>query len=157
MNESPARTAQPPGPWKLHDAKARFSELVRLVSEAGPQHATVNGNEKAVPLPELRRKQPAPAVIDFLAAQPLHQLYVSPVTFAEIRYGIELLADARQLGREPFDRRDRIVFQLALRDKYRGGQRYAPRTPKGHGDASALSGGRDASDLTHPQAFGAGK
>ena len=34
--------------WKLHDAKARFSELVRLAGEAGPQHITVNGKEKAV-------------------------------------------------------------------------------------------------------------
>ncbi len=47
-------------------------------------------------LSELRRKQPAPAVIDFVAAQPLHQLYVSTVTFAEIRYGIELLDDAER-------------------------------------------------------------
>ncbi|WP_295879896.1 type II toxin-antitoxin system VapC family toxin [uncultured Thiohalocapsa sp.] len=44
-------------------------------------------------LSELRRRQPAPAVVDFIAAQPLHQLHVSTVTFAEIRYGIELLAD----------------------------------------------------------------
>jgi predicted nucleic acid-binding protein len=47
-------------------------------------------------LSELRRKQPAPEVIDFVAAQPLHQLHVSTVTFAEIRYGIELLTDAER-------------------------------------------------------------
>lgn len=47
-------------------------------------------------LSELRRKQPAPAVLDFVAAQPLHQLHVSTITFAEIRYDIELLADAER-------------------------------------------------------------
>jgi predicted nucleic acid-binding protein len=35
-------------------------------------------------------------VIDFVAAQPLHELHVSTVTFAEIRYGIELLDDAER-------------------------------------------------------------
>jgi len=43
-------------------------------------------------LSELRRPQPAPAVVAFISAQPLNQLYVSEVTFAEIRFGIELIA-----------------------------------------------------------------
>ena len=47
-------------------------------------------------LSELRRKQPAPGVLDFVAAQPLHQLHGSTITFAEIRYDIELLADAER-------------------------------------------------------------
>ena len=42
---------------------------------------------------ELRRKQPEPAVERFVAEQPLRNLYVSDVTFAEIRFGIELIAD----------------------------------------------------------------
>jgi prevent-host-death family protein len=50
MSETPTQIAEPPGPWKLQDAKARFSELVRLAGEAGPQHVTVNGKEKAVVL-----------------------------------------------------------------------------------------------------------
>jgi antitoxin Phd len=32
----------------LQDAKARFSELVRRAAEQGPQHVTVNGEERAV-------------------------------------------------------------------------------------------------------------
>ena len=40
----------------------------------------------------MRRPQPAPAVVAFVSAQPLSQLYVSEVTFAEIRFGIELIA-----------------------------------------------------------------
>jgi toxin FitB len=43
---------------------------------------------------ELRRLRPAPKVVAFVKAQPLDALYVSSVTLAEIRFGIELLADA---------------------------------------------------------------
>lgn len=35
-------------PWQLQDAKARFSEVVRRAVEQGPQHVTVNGEERAV-------------------------------------------------------------------------------------------------------------
>ena len=45
-------------------------------------------------LSELRRPKPEPKVLAHIAAQPLEQLYVSAVTFAEIRFGIELVADA---------------------------------------------------------------
>jgi predicted nucleic acid-binding protein len=44
-------------------------------------------------LSELRRPKPQPKVVSFVAAQPLEQLYVSVVTLAEIRYGIELVSD----------------------------------------------------------------
>ncbi len=44
-------------------------------------------------LSELRRSRPAPAVVDFVGQQPLERLYVSEVTFAEIRFGIELVTD----------------------------------------------------------------
>jgi predicted nucleic acid-binding protein len=45
-------------------------------------------------LSELRRPKPERKVLAFIAAQPLELLYVSAVTFAEIRFGIELVADA---------------------------------------------------------------
>ncbi len=45
-------------------------------------------------LSELRRPRPEPRVIAFVGQQPLDRLYVSAVTFAEIRFGIELLDDA---------------------------------------------------------------
>lgn len=45
-------------------------------------------------LSELRRARPEPKVVAFVGGQPLDQLYVSAVTFAEIRFGIELLDDA---------------------------------------------------------------
>ena len=45
-------------------------------------------------LSELRRRRPEPKVVAFITAQPLDLLYVSIVTLAEIRFGIELVTDA---------------------------------------------------------------
>jgi toxin FitB len=45
-------------------------------------------------LSELRRPKPERKVLAFIAAQPLEHLYVSAVTFAEIRFGIEVVPDA---------------------------------------------------------------
>lgn len=42
---------------------------------------------------ELRRPRPNARVRTFIAAQPLAELFVSTVTFAEIRYGIDRVAD----------------------------------------------------------------
>lgn len=44
-------------------------------------------------LSELRRPRPEPKVVAFIAGQPLDLLFVSTVTFAEIRFGIELVSD----------------------------------------------------------------
>ncbi len=44
-------------------------------------------------LSELRRPQPEPKVVAFVAAQALDLLYVSAVTLAEIRFGIELVPE----------------------------------------------------------------
>ena len=45
-------------------------------------------------LSELRRPKPEPRVTAFIAGQPLESLYISTVTLAEIRFGIELISDA---------------------------------------------------------------
>jgi len=45
-------------------------------------------------LSELRRPKPEAKVVAFVAAQPLDLLYVSAVTFADIRFGIERVDDA---------------------------------------------------------------
>jgi predicted nucleic acid-binding protein len=42
---------------------------------------------------ELKKAQPEPRVAAFIAATPLDDLYLSQVTAAEIRFGIERLAD----------------------------------------------------------------
>ena len=44
-------------------------------------------------LSELRRPKPERKVLAFVGAQPLELLYISTVTLAEIRFGIELLPD----------------------------------------------------------------
>lgn len=45
-------------------------------------------------LSELRRPKPDAEVVAFVSGQPLDLLHVSVVTFAEIRFGIELMKDA---------------------------------------------------------------
>lgn len=44
-------------------------------------------------LSELRRPRPNPKVVAFVASKPLDLLYVSVVSLAEIRFGIELVPD----------------------------------------------------------------
>jgi predicted nucleic acid-binding protein len=44
-------------------------------------------------LSELRRPKPEPRVVAFIAGQPLDDLYISVVTVAEIRFGIELVGE----------------------------------------------------------------
>lgn len=45
-------------------------------------------------LSELRRPKPEARVVAFVRAQPLYSLFISSVTLAEIRFGIERVADA---------------------------------------------------------------
>jgi antitoxin Phd len=94
----PKRTTKRPGPtavmdrWKLEDAKARLSEVVRLAGTQGPQLVTVRGKEAAVILtPEAYRQLlPAPsdhvALFDFL--QGLHLSEID--TEREDDYGREV-------------------------------------------------------------------
>ena len=78
---SPRRAPQAPGPdetgcWQLQEAKARFSEVVRRAAECGPQHVTVNGEERAVVLSaedyvRLRGQPTGRALVDLMADSPL--------------------------------------------------------------------------------------
>lgn len=68
-------TGKKPGHWALQDAKARFSELVRLVHQEGPQHVTVHGRDEVVIITadEFRRLKGAATgrvLIDALQDQP---------------------------------------------------------------------------------------
>ncbi len=64
-------------PWQLQDAKARFSELFRLVRSSGPQWVTRQGKEAVVVIPieqfnDLVKKQTGPrSLVDFFAKSPL--------------------------------------------------------------------------------------
>jgi prevent-host-death family protein len=67
------------GRWKLEDAKARFSELVRLARSEGPQHVSVRGKDAVVvisvdELDRLSPSRPVAPLCDFLAALDLKDL-----------------------------------------------------------------------------------
>lgn len=47
--------------WKLEDAKARFSEVVRLARERGPQRVTVRGQDAVVVVSAAEYARLAPA------------------------------------------------------------------------------------------------
>ena len=55
--------------WKLEDAKARFSEVVRLARERGPQRVTVRGRDAVVVLSasDYARLAPAAAGVSLAA------------------------------------------------------------------------------------------
>jgi prevent-host-death family protein len=73
---------QPPGAaasWKLEDAKARFSEVVRLAEAGHPQHVSVRGRQAVVIMAaaDYARLAPAatsPTLADLFAASPLGRL-----------------------------------------------------------------------------------
>ncbi len=48
MKMKQARRPTTAGRWKLEDAKARFSEVVRHAREEGPQRVTVRGQDAVV-------------------------------------------------------------------------------------------------------------
>ena len=68
------------GRWKLEDAKARFSELVRRANDEGPQTVTVRGREAVVVVSadQYEKLQPPPAgrlpLVDFLQSLDLEGL-----------------------------------------------------------------------------------
>jgi prevent-host-death family protein len=67
------------GTWKLEDAKARFSEIVRRAGTNGPQVVTVRGKRAAVVLSadEFERLRPAKKkqpLIDFLQGLGLSEI-----------------------------------------------------------------------------------
>lgn len=52
---------EPSATWKLEDAKARFSEVVRLAQQGVPQHVTVRGRDAVVILAAADYARLAPA------------------------------------------------------------------------------------------------
>lgn len=60
--------------WPMHDAKARFSELIRCAVENGPQALTLYGQAKAVVVSRELFDQlsgNAQSLVDFMRASPL--------------------------------------------------------------------------------------
>ena len=87
MTRSQKPTAQkpsaPPGRWRLQDAKARFSEVVRRARSEGPQHVTVHGRDEVVIVSaeDYRRLKGDPsgaALIEALQALPCRDVDIEP-------------------------------------------------------------------------------
>ncbi len=82
-----------PGPaWRLEEAKARFSEVVRRARDQGPQYVTVRGKQAVaiIDAAELERLLPASSDVVPLV-QFLESLHIE---------GFDLTRE-RDLGREP--------------------------------------------------------
>ena len=69
--------------WPLQDAKARFSELVRLAHSAGPQHVTLHGRDAVVVVDaaefqRLQGRRTGQLLIDALQASPHRDIELAP-------------------------------------------------------------------------------
>ena len=79
----PKSVHKTPGHWDLQDAKARFSELVRLVLSDGPQHVSVHGRNEVVVISaeEFRRlkgDRTGEALINAIQASPYREMELEP-------------------------------------------------------------------------------
>jgi prevent-host-death family protein len=79
----PPKAHPPPGRWLLHEAKARFSEVVRLARSEGPQHVAVHGREEVVVVAadEFRRLaggRTGAALIEAMQASPYREIDIKP-------------------------------------------------------------------------------
>ncbi len=71
MNSAAKRAGPPAASWKLEDAKARFSEVVRRANSEGPQAVTVRGRPAVVVVDadewaRLARRQNKVPLVEFL-------------------------------------------------------------------------------------------
>lgn len=82
---TPAAPALPPSRshWRLQDAKARFSELVRKAHSDGPQHVTLHGRDAVVVVDadefkRLKGARTGELLIEALQATPHPQVKLEP-------------------------------------------------------------------------------
>lgn len=80
---NPARVTRPADAWRLQDAKAQFSEVVRRATQDGPQHVTVHGREAVVVVgaDEFRRLKggrSGQGLVDALQASPFPEVSLEP-------------------------------------------------------------------------------
>ncbi len=71
------------GRWRLQDAKARFSELVRLAHSDGPQRVTLHGRDAVVivdvvEFDRLKGGRSGQELIDVLMASPHREVDIAP-------------------------------------------------------------------------------
>lgn len=75
----PGKSASQDNSWKLEDAKARFSELVRRARSEGPQRVTVRGRDSVVvisteELDRLTKPAPKEPFVEFMEGLGLDKL-----------------------------------------------------------------------------------
>ncbi|HRD83942.1 MAG TPA: type II toxin-antitoxin system prevent-host-death family antitoxin [Rubrivivax sp.] len=80
---APVPAAPTRSPWRLQDAKARFSELVRLAHSEGPQHVTLHGRDAVVVVDaaafaRLRGERTGELLVQALQASPHRELDIAP-------------------------------------------------------------------------------
>jgi prevent-host-death family protein len=84
LTRNAATPAQfPLGRWRLQDAKARFSELVRRAHSDGPQHVTLHGRDAVVVIDaeefhRLQGERTGQLLIDALQASPCRESEIEP-------------------------------------------------------------------------------
>jgi prevent-host-death family protein len=84
LGSDPDSPADPPrGRWRLQDAKARFSELVRRVRSEGPQRVTVHGRNEVVVIAaedfnRLKGEATGALLIAALQASPFRDVEIEP-------------------------------------------------------------------------------
>jgi prevent-host-death family protein len=69
--------------WSLQDAKARFSELVRMAHSHGPQHVTLHGRDAVVVVDAdefsfLKGERTGELLIQALQSSPHRQIEIEP-------------------------------------------------------------------------------
>ena len=88
-SQTPSAAGKPKAPenltgrWRLQDAKARFSELVRRVRSEGPQHVTVHGRDEVVVIAaedfrRLKGEGTGELLIAALQASPFREVEIEP-------------------------------------------------------------------------------
>jgi antitoxin Phd len=107
--------------WKLEDAKARFSELVRRAQSEGPQHLTVRGRD---------------AVMVIRAAE-LERLLPEEWRFPSVEFMESLYVEGLDLRRSP------ITVEMSSRDRLASGHGRCPydHQPGRCADCKGLGGG----------------
>jgi prevent-host-death family protein len=80
-----SRRALDAGRWRLQDAKARFSELVRRAREKGPQRVTVHGKDAVVVVDaeewdRLKKPVSGKDIVEALANSPLRDVPLERVS-----------------------------------------------------------------------------
>jgi prevent-host-death family protein len=83
------------GRWRLQDAKARFSEVVRAAQQRGPQWVTLHGKDAVVivgadEFDRLQRPVTGRDIVAALAASPLAEVKFDRVTIKSRVRNIDL-------------------------------------------------------------------